>query len=109
MRGAGVEGPQACPRGLRHSFGVAAVTAGVPLPTIATVLGQPGAPAPKFRPGWKLRSVCVYEARLAWCDSRPINQLPARKKGPWAPGQGRATTSSLPQRDKFPPPPPPAP
>ena len=32
MRTAGIEGPQACPRGLRHSFGVAAVTAGVPLP-----------------------------------------------------------------------------
>ena len=40
MRGAGVEGPQACPRGLRHSFGVAAVTTGVPLPTIAAVLGH---------------------------------------------------------------------
>ena len=40
MRGAGIEGPQACPRGLRHSFGVAAVTAGVPLPTIAAVLGH---------------------------------------------------------------------
>ena len=32
--------------------------------------GQPGAPAPKFRAGWKLRSVCVYEARLAWCGNR---------------------------------------
>ena len=31
---------QACPRGLRHSWGVAAVTAGVPLPTIAAVLGH---------------------------------------------------------------------
>ena len=30
MRGADIEDPQACPRGLRHSFGVAAVTAGVP-------------------------------------------------------------------------------
>ena len=40
MRGAGIEGPQACPRGLRHSFGVAAVTAGAPLPTIAAVLGH---------------------------------------------------------------------
>ena len=40
MRGADIEGPQACPRGLRHSFGVAAVTAGVPLPTIAAVLGH---------------------------------------------------------------------
>ena len=30
MRDAGIDGPQACPRGLRHSFGVAAVTAGVP-------------------------------------------------------------------------------
>ena len=40
MRAAGIEGPQACPRGLRHSYGVAAVTAGVPLPTIAAVLGD---------------------------------------------------------------------
>ena len=40
MRIAGIEGPQACPRGLRHSYGVAAVTAGVPLPTIAAVLGH---------------------------------------------------------------------
>ena len=39
-RTAGIEGPQACPRGLRHSYGVAAVTAGVPLPTIAAVLGH---------------------------------------------------------------------
>ena len=27
-------------------------------------------PPPKLRPGWKLRSVCVYEARLAWRDNR---------------------------------------
>ena len=40
MRTAGIEGPQGCPRGLRHSYGVAAVTAGVPLPTIAAVLGH---------------------------------------------------------------------
>ena len=40
MRRAGIEGPQACPRGLRHSFGVAAVEAGVPLPTVAAMLGH---------------------------------------------------------------------
>ena len=40
MRRAGIEGPQACPRGLRHSYGVAAVQAGVPLTTIAAVLGH---------------------------------------------------------------------
>ena len=40
MRTAGIEGSQACPRGLRRSYGVAAVTAGVPLPTIAAVLGH---------------------------------------------------------------------
>ena len=40
MRTAGIEGPQACPPGLRHSYGVAAVTAGVPLPTVAAVLGH---------------------------------------------------------------------
>ena len=40
MNSAGVCGPQACPRGLRHGWGVAAVTAGVPLPTVAAVLGH---------------------------------------------------------------------
>ena len=40
MRAAGIEGPQACPRGLRHAYGVAAVSAGVPLPTVAAVLGH---------------------------------------------------------------------
>ena len=40
MHRAGITGPQAHPRGLRHSFGVAAVTAGVPLPTIAAILGH---------------------------------------------------------------------
>ena len=40
MRHAGIDGPHATPRGLRHSFGVAAVAAGVPLPTIAVVLGH---------------------------------------------------------------------
>ena len=40
MLTAGIDGPQACPRGLRHSYGVAAVVAGVPLTTIAAVLGH---------------------------------------------------------------------
>ena len=40
MDRAGISGPQACPKGLRHAFGIAAVTAGVPLPTIAAVLGH---------------------------------------------------------------------
>ena len=40
MRTAGIEGPQACPKGLRHGIGIAAVTAGGPLPTIAAVLGH---------------------------------------------------------------------
>ena len=40
MHSAGITGPQACPRGLRHSFGVAAVTAGVPLPVISATLGH---------------------------------------------------------------------
>ena len=37
---AGISGPQACPKGLRHAFGIAAVSAGVPLPTIAAALGH---------------------------------------------------------------------
>lgn len=40
MRAAGITGPKACPRGLRHSWGVAAVQAGIPLTTIAAVLGH---------------------------------------------------------------------
>ena len=40
MVSASIEGAQACPKGLRHGFGIAAVTAGVPLPTIAAVLGH---------------------------------------------------------------------
>ncbi len=40
MDRAGISGPQASPKGLRHAFGIAAVTAGVPLPTIAAVLGH---------------------------------------------------------------------
>ena len=40
MRQAGIRGPHACPRGLRHSFGVAAMQAGVPLPTISALLGH---------------------------------------------------------------------
>ena len=34
MADAGVEGPQACPKGLRHGFDIATVATGVPLPTI---------------------------------------------------------------------------
>ncbi|MDE0310020.1 MAG: tyrosine-type recombinase/integrase [Acidiferrobacterales bacterium] len=40
MAAANVSGTQASPKGLRHAFGIAAVEAGVPLPTIAAVLGH---------------------------------------------------------------------
>ena len=40
MRAAGITGPKACPKGLRHSWGVAAVQAGIPLTTIVAVLGH---------------------------------------------------------------------
>ncbi len=40
MKHANIKGPQATPRGLRHGFGVAAVEAGVPLPTVAAILGH---------------------------------------------------------------------
>lgn len=40
MAQAGIKGIQASPKGLRHGFGIAAVEAGVPLPTIAAVLGH---------------------------------------------------------------------
>ncbi len=37
---ANVTGTQASPKGFRHGFGIAAVKVGVPLPTIAAVLGH---------------------------------------------------------------------
>jgi integrase/recombinase XerD len=40
MARAGVRGPQASPKGLRHGFGVAAVTAGVPLNLVQRWLGH---------------------------------------------------------------------
>ena len=40
MTTADIKGPQASAKGLRHDFGVAAIEAGVPLPTIAAVLGH---------------------------------------------------------------------
>ena len=40
MAKASIHGQQACPKGLRHGYGIAAVTAGVPLTTIAAVLGH---------------------------------------------------------------------
>ena len=40
MRIARIEGPQAFPKGLRHGCGIASVSAGVPLRTIAAVLGH---------------------------------------------------------------------
>ena len=40
MARAGVRGPQASPKGLRHGFGVAAVTAGVPLNLVQKWLGH---------------------------------------------------------------------
>ena len=40
MTTADIDGPQASAKGLCHGFGVAAIEAGVPLPTIAAVLGH---------------------------------------------------------------------
>jgi integrase/recombinase XerD len=40
MARAGVRGPQASPKGLRHGFGVAVVTAGVPLNLVQKWLGH---------------------------------------------------------------------
>ena len=41
MRLVRIKRPQVCPKGLRHGCGIVAVTARVPLPTIANVLGHP--------------------------------------------------------------------
>ena len=40
MTSADIKEPQASAKGLRHGFGVAAIKAVVPLPTIAAVLGH---------------------------------------------------------------------
>ena len=40
MQAAGLEGPQASPKGLRHGFGVAAVSAGIPLNLVQKWLGH---------------------------------------------------------------------
>ncbi len=40
MDHAGISEPQACPKALRHVFGIAAVAAGMPLPTIAAAPGH---------------------------------------------------------------------
>ena len=40
MEAAGLDGPQASPKGLRHGFGVAAVSAGVPLNLVQKWLGH---------------------------------------------------------------------
>jgi integrase/recombinase XerD len=40
MEAAGLNGPHACPKGLRHGFGVAAVSAGIPLNLVQRWLGH---------------------------------------------------------------------
>ena len=40
MQRAGVIGPMACPKGLRHGFGIRAVTKNIPLPLIARWMGH---------------------------------------------------------------------
>ena len=40
MRRAEIFGPQACPRGIRHGFGVAAIAAGVPVTLVQRWLGH---------------------------------------------------------------------
>ena len=40
MSSAGIEGPHACPKGLRHGFGVAAIRRGVPLNLVQRWLGH---------------------------------------------------------------------
>ena len=40
MKSAKIYGPQACPRGLRHCYGVRAIQKGVPVTTVQEVLGH---------------------------------------------------------------------
>ena len=74
---AGLSGPQARPKGLRHAFGIAAVEAGVPLPTIAAVLGHADISTTAIYTtaiGIKARA---FLARM-WADERAAVLLGAR-------------------------------
>ncbi|MDP0500866.1 MAG: site-specific integrase [Verrucomicrobiota bacterium JB022] len=67
MRQAKIAGPQACPKGLRHGFGIACVEAGVPLPIISTWMGH----ASVKTTGIYLNATGAEERRLAsrlWRD-----------------------------------------
>ena len=87
MEAAGISGPQACPKGLRHAFGVAAVTAGVPLPTIAAILATPiSAPPPFTRRQQASRRARFYRG----CGSGRRRRWPERPSGgAWHGRQGR--------------------
>ena len=80
MAAAGIEGPQASAKGLRHAYGVAAVAAGGPLPTVAAVLGHASSspacgadpcrtgsvgfrPLPERSPSWRASWCCRGRAR----------------------------------------------
>ncbi len=40
MKNAGISGPHACPKGLRHGFGIACVQKNIPLPTVSKWMGH---------------------------------------------------------------------
>ena len=86
MEAAGLDGPHASPKGLRHGFGVAAVCAGIPLNLVQKWLGhaqlsttaiyadaamQFGAEEKDIaRRMWRLRAGCLLKAKQARSDRR---------------------------------------
>ena len=75
MHAAGIVGPQACPRGLRHSYGIAAIAAGVPVTTIACSVTPRSAPE---RANSSVSSIPPNSrTRMSWMGTAsPAQRLP---------------------------------
>lgn len=63
MKKAQIEGPQACPRGLRHSFAIHAISSGVPLHMVQRWMGHR-----------RLETTAIYTQALG-AEERQIAQL----------------------------------
>ena len=74
MAVAGLDGPQASPKGLRHGFGVAAVSAGIPLSLVQKWLGH---------------------AQLTTTASMPMPQAPRKSTSPAECGDKRHAPALL--------------
>jgi integrase len=95
MAWAGVRGPQSSPKGLRHGFGVAAVTAGVPLNLVQKWLGHA-----------QLSTTAIYAdavgaeehaiAARMWCSQEPYHTAPLPPHGYEMPMRGHALPRRFP-------------